>query len=203
MADTQRPELVLASASGARRRLLEAAGLAFRVVPADVDEAAIKRGLAKKHENAEGVVEALARAKAVHVSASLPEALVIGADQVLALGEELFDKPRDRAEARAQLMLLRGKTHRLWCGMSLAVGSRSVWHSVDCATLSMRGFSEAFLDGYLDAAGPAVMSSVGGYELEGLGIQLFERVDGDFFTILGLPLLPLLTELRARGAIDS
>jgi septum formation protein len=203
MAEPGGRELVLASASAPRRRLLEAAGVPFRVVPADIDEAALKRALAAKATGAAGVAETLARAKAEAVSGRIPDALVIGADQVLALGTELLDKPGDRAQARAQLMRLRGKTHELWSGAALAFGGKSIWQSVHAATLTMRAFSAAFLDRYLETAGAAVTRSVGAYEIEGTGIQLFERIEGDYFTILGLPLLPLLGELRTRGAIGT
>ena len=205
MAEPGRRELVLASASPSRRRLLEAAGLSFRVVPADIDESALKRALAghSPNDRAAAIAHALAQAKAEAVSARIPDALVVGADQVLALDDELFDKPGDLAAARAQLMRLRGKTHRLLSGVSLALGGRSVWQRMQAATLTMRTFSPEFLDRYLAAAGANVTRSVGAYEIEGPGIQLFERVEGDYFTILGLPLLPLLAELRDRGAIDT
>jgi septum formation protein len=201
MAEPGRPEVVLASASVSRRRLLEAAGLSFRVVPSEVDEGALKRRLAAQAADPEVVADALARTKAESVSARMPQALVIGADQVLALEDELFDKPRDLAAARAQLIELRGKTHRLLTAVSLALGGNAIWHSMQPATLTMRPFSDEFLEQYLAIAGANVAHSVGAYELEGLGIQLFERVEGDYFAILGLPLLPLLAELRARGAI--
>jgi septum formation protein len=122
---------------------------------------------------------------------------------VLALDTELFDKPPDIAAARAQLLRLRGKTHRLLSGVCLALGGRSVWQRLDVATLTMRAFGPQFLDRYLAGAGTSVTRTVGAYEVEGPGIQLFERIEGDYFTILGLPLLPLLAELRVRGAIDA
>lgn len=205
MAEPGRRELVLASASAPRRRLLEAAGLSFRVVPAEIDEAALKRALASRTPKvgAETVADQLARAKAEAVSARLPDALVIGSDQILVLGEEMFDKPPDGAAARTQLMRLRGKSHRLLTGVAVALGGKSVWQQVHTATLTMRAFRSEYLDRYLASAGANITRSVGAYEIEGPGIQLFERIEGDYFTILGLPLLPLLAELRARGVIGT
>jgi septum formation protein len=202
---TARPPLILGSGSPYRRKMLEAAGLTFRVIPADVDEAALKRGLAGQEPKPSPgtVADALARAKAAAVSAAHPNALVIGADQVLALGDELFDKPGDLAAARQQLQRLRGKTHRLVSAVALAERGQVVWTHVDEAVLTMRAFSAEFLDRYVAEAGPELCGIVGAYEIEGAGIQLFERVAGDHFTIIGLPLLPLLAELRVRGAIDA
>jgi septum formation protein len=197
--------LVLASASPFRRRLLEAAGLEFRVEPAVVDETALKRSLAarKPSPDAAAVANALARLKAETVSTRLPEALVIGADQVLALDDELFDKPHDAAEAREQLLRLRGRAHRLLTSAALAQAGRTVWQCVDSATLTMRAFSPDFVDHYLELVGGNISKALGGYQIEGLGIQLFERIEGDYFGIIGLPLLPLLAELRTRGVLAS
>jgi septum formation protein len=185
--------------------MLEAAGLQFEVTPADVDEAALKRSLARATPKpAPGpVAEALARAKAEAVGRSHPTALVIGADQVLALGDELFDKPGDIAQARAQLERLRGRTHTLHSAAVLAHGGGIVWACVEEARLSMRPFSAEFLDDYLARCGAAVCRTVGAYEIEGAGIQLFDRIEGDHFTIIGLPLLALLAQLRARGALAA
>ena len=201
MAEAGARELVLASASPFRRKMLSAAGLSFRVVPAEVDEAALKRGFVDK--TPAEIAGALARAKALEVSARLPAARVIGADQVLALGTEMFDKPGDLAAARAQLLRLRGKTHKLLTAAALAESGEIVWSRLETATLTMRSFSAAFVDSYLAAAGAGLCRIVGAYEIEGAGIQLFERVEGDHFTIVGLPLLALLTELRARGGIAT
>jgi septum formation protein len=199
-----RPPLILASASTYRRRLLENAGLSFRVVPADVDEASLKRRLAVgKAQPAAVVADALARAKAEAVSTRHPDAVVIGADQVLALDGELFDKPGNVAEARVQLERLRGRTHHLISAVALAQGGEIVWTHVGEAVLTMREFSPAFLDRYLAHAGADLHRIVGAYEIEGPGIQLFERVEGDHFTIIGLPLVPLLAELRSRGVIEA
>ena len=195
--------LVLASASQHRRRLLKAAGLLFDVVPAEVDEAASKRALVDAGADAPAIAGALAREKALVVSAKLPAALVIGADQVLACEGQLFDKPGGVAAARAQLQRLRGRTHQLNTGVALAHNREIVWQRTDTACLKMRAFSDAFLESYLLEAGEAIWGTVGGYEIEGLGIQLFVSLSGDTSTIVGLSMLPLLTELRARGVIRT
>ncbi len=203
MADPARRRLVLASASPFRRRMLEAAGLSFEVAPADVDEAMLKRDLLGSGSTPSTIAAALAAAKADAVSARLPDALVIGADQVLALGQDLFSKPVGTPAAREQLLRLRGKSHQLHTAACLATGGKAVWTHVEIATLTMRPFSDAFLADYLRVAGDRVCHTVGAYEIEGLGIQLFERIEGSLFTIIGLPLLPVLAELRARGMIDA
>jgi septum formation protein len=198
-------ELVLASTSPFRRRMLEAAGLTFRAVGPDVDESILKRELAAAHPpaGASEVAATLARAKALEVSARLPSALVLGADQVLAQGGELFDKPGNATIARLQLQRLRGRQHQLHTAAVLAQGGEIVWSRTEIASLTMRAFSDAYLDNYLAEAGPTVCSTVGGYEIEGRGIQLFEHIEGDHFTIIGLPLLPLLAELRHRKIIAT
>jgi septum formation protein len=198
-----RPPLILASASPYRRRMLENAGVAFSVVPADVDEASLKRRLAGEAQPAAAVADALARAKAQGVSARYPDAMIIGADQILAVDNELLDKPGDLAAARAQLERLRGRTHRLLSAVALAQAGDILWTHVGEAVLTMREFSPAFLDRYLALAGASLCRIVGAYEIEGLGIQLFDRVEGDHFSIIGLPLLPLLMELRSRGVIAT
>jgi septum formation protein len=201
MAEPQPRELILASASPFRRRMLEAAGVVFRVMPADVDEAALRRHMPPG--DLAHVADALAQAKAVAVSQAAPGALVIGADQVLAFGDELLSKPKDLNDARGQLRKLRGKAHHLHAGVALAEAGKVVWAHLETARLVMHAFSDAFLDRYLADMGPAVCRTVGGYEIEGRGIQLFERIEGDLFTIVGLPLLPLLAELRSRGMIAT
>jgi septum formation protein len=203
MAELSRRRLVLASASPFRRRMLEAAGLSFEVVAADVDEAAIKRDLLGSGSAPPAIAEALALAKAQAVAARVPEALVIGADQVLSLGLDLFSKSGNIPEAREQLQRLRGKTHQLHSAAALVTGGKAVWTHVEIASLTMRAFSDAFLTGYLRQVGDRVCHTVGAYEVEGPGVQLFERIDGDTFTIIGLPLLALLAELRTHGAIDA
>jgi septum formation protein len=200
MAELRRRELVLASASPFRRRMLEAAGLSFRTTPADVDEADIRQRLATS--SPVRIAETLAQAKAASVSAAQPDALVIGADQVLAFDNQVFGKPNDVYEARAHLRQLRGHTHDLHSAVALAEAGETLWSHTETAHLTMRAFSDAFLDRYLAEMGPRAGQTVGAYEIEGRGIQLFERIEGDTFTIIGLPLLALLAELRARGAID-
>ena len=194
--------LVLASGSRARQGMLQAAGVTFTVQTANVDEAAIRARLAVLTPAAH-VATVLATEKALAVSKLSPGDLVIGSDQVLALGLDILSKPGDRAAARAQLASLRGRTHALHSAVALARDGVLVWSGVETAELAMRDFSDAFLDSYLDAVGEEVCHSVGAYHLEGRGIQLFDRVRGDYFTILGMPLLPLLAELRRLGMIAA
>ncbi len=184
--------LILASKSAARRALLTGAGVAVEVRPADIDERAAERDAA----GPEAAATLLARAKANAIAAQWPGRLVLGTDQTLALGAQRFSKPADRAEAAAQLRALRSKTHALHSALALARDDKVIFEHADTARLTMRGFSDKFLEDYLDAAGNMVTASVGSYQLEGPGIQLFERIEGDYFTILGLPLLPLLNFLR-------
>jgi septum formation protein len=194
--------LVLASASPFRRKLLEAAGVPFRVVPAKVDEAAIKQGRGAGLGPA-ALAETLAAAKAEAVSRACGDSLVIGSDQVAALGDRIFDKPVDVAEARAHLEQLRGKTHRLFTAVALAQNGQVVWRETQSASLTMRLFSDEFLDRYVAEGGTYLCQMAGAYEIEGRGIQLFERIEGDHFTIIGLPLVALLAELRARGVLRA
>jgi len=198
-------QIVLASTSRARREMLAAAGVAFTVEAADVDEPAIRKTLlaAKSAATPPQIADALARAKAEDVSQRHKGSLVIGGDQVLALGAELLTKAKDEAAARAALKKLRGMTHKLHSAVALAVDGRVLWTHTGTARLKMRDFSDAFLEEYLTRAGDRIGQSVGAYELEGLGVQLFDNIDGDYFTILGLPLLPLLAELRAHGMIAA
>jgi septum formation protein len=193
--------LLLASKSRTRRKLLEAAGIPVDVEPAFIDERAVEKraGVA----DAGALASLLAREKARAVAATRPGRLVLGADQTLALAQKRFSKACDRAAAREQLRALRGKTHSLHSAIAVARGAEILFEHVDAAHLTMRAFSDAFLEGYLDAIGEAAMASVGAYQLEGAGIQLFERVEGDHFTILGLPLLPLLAWLRQAGLLAS
>jgi len=203
MVDANASPLVLASASLFRRRMLEAAGLGFTVVVPDVDEAAVKSKLLRSGASIKDIAQGLAVAKAEDVSAHLPDALVIGADQVLACGAEMFNKPASVAEAREQLVRLRGKTHELHTAVALAVSGKAVWTRLQTAALAMRPFSDAFLADYLARLGERVRRTVGAYEIEGPGIQLMEDIEGDMFTVIGLPLLALLSELRARGAVAT
>jgi septum formation protein len=189
--------LMLASKSAARRSLLEAAGVPIEIEAADIDERGIeaRAGL----EEPDRVAALLAREKAKAVAGKHPDRMVLGADQTLALGAGRFSKAADRKGAREQIAALRGKTHALHSAVAVVQGGVVVFEHVDAAHLTMRNFSAAFLDDYLDAVGANAMASVGGYQLEGLGLQLFERVEGDHFTVLGLPLIPLLDWLRRAG----
>jgi len=189
--------LVLASKSASRHVILRDAGIPVAVEPADIDERAIEQRSAK--QDAGELAAVLAREKARTVAARHPGRLVLGADQTLALGERHFSKPADRAGARRQLAALRGQTHELHSAIALARGSSVLFEHREVARLTMRSFSDQFLEAYLDAAGAAVTASVGAYQLEKVGIQLFERIEGDHFTILGLPVLPLLEFLRSAG----
>jgi septum formation protein len=193
--------LILASASTTRAALLERAGLALRCEPAAVDEEAIKSSFRAAGAEAGICAASLAEAKAERVSLRHPGALVIGADQILVCGGTWFDKPRDRDEARAHLRALRGRAHELVTAACVMRNGAILWHVVDRPRLEMRDFSDEFLARYLAETGDAVLASVGAYQLEGKGVQLFARIDGDFFSILGLPLLPLLDFLRGAGAL--
>ncbi|WP_119390530.1 Maf family protein [Taklimakanibacter lacteus] len=193
--------LVLASTSSIRRELLTRSGLVFEAVRPDVDEDELKRGA--KGLSPGDLALALAAAKAVSVTNRMPGTLVIGADQVLNLAGRTFDKPASPAAARDQLSQLRGRSHVLETALCCAADGKVVWQHLGQATLVMRLFSDAFLDDYMARTGSDVTTSVGGYKLEGLGIQLFESIAGDYFTILGLPLLPLLDYLRRKGAIAA
>ena len=195
--------LILASASVTRAEMLRRAGLACTIDPAHVDEDEVKRSLRASGANAGELAEALAELKARKISSRHGGALVIGADQVLDCQGKWFDKPVDRAAARAQLLELRGKTHELISSVCVLQDGVRLWHHTGRARLTVRPFSEAFLDDYLDRVGSAVLQSVGAYQLEGIGAQLFSRIDGDYFTILGLPLLPLLDFLRNHAVVKA
>ncbi|MAU61212.1 MAG: septum formation protein Maf [Parvibaculum sp.] len=201
------PSLILASGSAVRRKLLADAGLAFTAEDSRVDEDAIKAGFADSDRNTEEETDELAlklaEAKALAVSARNESALVIGADQILSCEGRRYDKPKSMEEARANLLAFRGRPHILHSGLVLVKDGGAVWNLTARATLTMREFSEEFLDAYLAEAGDRVMKSVGCYQLEGPGVQLFEKIEGDYFSILGLPLLPLLDELRRHGVVRS
>jgi septum formation protein len=191
--------LVLASKSAPRRAMLEAAGIPIEIRPAEIDERAVERAAVG---NAAGDVAALlAREKARAISIGMPGRLVLGADQTLVLGERRFDKPADISGARAQLRALAGKTHELHSAVAFVRDGEVLGEVVQVARMTMRAFSDQFLDAYLEAAGPAVMASVGAYQLERYGVHLFERVEADHFTILGLPLLAALDFLRQQGSL--
>jgi septum formation protein len=193
--------LVLASTSRIRGELLSRAGVTFETYQPDVDEDVLKAS--KKGLSPADLAQSLAAAKAVSVADRLPGAFVIGTDQVLNLDGQVFDKPRSREEARRHLLLLRGRSHVLETAVCCARAGNLDWQHLDQARLTMRGFSDSFLERYLDRVGPDVVTSVGAYKLESLGAQLFDRIDGDYFTILGLPLLPLLDFLRRQGALAA
>jgi septum formation protein len=191
--------LILASQSRARKMLLVNAGIEFEALPADIDERQIQD---KSKLLAPGAIAGLlAREKALCVSRRKPGHHVIGADQTLALGDHLFNKPADRAQALAQLKALVGRAHELHSAVAVAQDGKILFAHVAVARLTMRRMSEADIAAYLDEAGEAVTSSVGAYQLEGLGVHLFERIEGDHFTILGLPLLPLLDFLRSQNLL--
>jgi septum formation protein len=197
------PVLVLASSSPTRAAMLRAAGLAIETCAPGVDEAEVKASMAAEGAPPRDVAETLAEMKALRVSARRPGALVLGADQTLDLDGRLFDKPADREAAAAQLAELRGRDHLLHSAAVVALNGVPIWRSVGRARLWMRPFSDAFLGAYLDAMGDRATCTVGGYEIEGLGAQLFARVEGDHFTVLGLPLFDVLGLLRARGALPE
>lgn len=193
--------VVLASSSPFRRMLLENAGLSFEWRAADIDERQIEASIDDKSPDT--VAKVLAEAKALDVSRHFPATLVIGSDQTMSLGDRVYHKASNRAEAKETLMSLSGQTHRLNSAVAIALDGKIVWNHVSHALLTARILSEAFVDGYLDRVGDKAMTSVGAYQLEGEGIHLFSQIDGDYFTILGLPMLPLLEELRHLGAIDG
>ena len=194
-------ELILASSSKTRSRLLQNAGLNFTICPADVDEAAIKeKSVAIPVQS---LAHILAAEKARQVSSVHSDALVIGADQILQCQGLLFDKPEGQGGVRDHLMKLRGKTHKLISTVCVAERGEIVWSETDSADLTMWNFSDQFIDQYVKSAGQSVQASVGAYRLEDIGVQLFKRINGDYFTILGLPLLPLLEFLRGRDSLES
>lgn len=195
--------LILASASSARAALLGAAGVEFAVESSAVDEVAIKREHRSAGCDAAACAMALAEKKARVVAARHPDALVIGADQILVAGDEWFDKPGDAEAAAAQLRQLRGREHVLVTAAVIFSGNGRLWHAVSKPRLTMRAFGDAFLAGYIAAEGKAVLGSVGAYRIEGRGVQLFTRIEGDHFAILGLPLLELLEFLRGRGMLGK
>lgn len=195
--------LILASQSPSRRMLMENAGLVFETRPAAIDERAIEDAVAACQPEPPDIAAALAEAKALDVARRFPEAIVIGSDQTLSLDSRIFHKPADMAEAKSHLMAMSGRTHALNCGVVLAKDGETLWRHVSIARLTMRPLSEAFIDRYLARVGERVLSSVGAYQLEGEGVQLFEAIEGDYFTILGLPLLPLLAKLREFKLVDA
>ena len=194
--------VTLASTSLIRAQMLRQAGVELDVTSSGVDEAAIKAALVSDGAGARDVADALAEAKAVKTSLK-QSGLVLGADSILELDGQLYDKPQDLADARRHLTALRGRSHRLHSAAVIAEGGAAIWRHVETATLHMRTFSDAFLDHYIAIEGTALLSTVGCYRLEGFGAQLFDKIEGDYFSILGLPLLQVLDYLRLRGAILS
>lgn len=196
MTDNSETPVILASASPTRARLLESAGVAFTVVPAEIDEAELRAAVQTQGGDGAAMAEILAERKACQVSLDHPGRLVIGADQVLECGGRAFEKPVDPDRARAQLVELAGREHEQISSVAVARDGERLWHHTDRARLTMRTLSDGFLETYLTEAGDAVLSGPGAYRIEGIGAQLFSRIDGDYFTILGLPLIPLLDYLR-------
>lgn len=195
--------LVLASKSAPRRTLLEAAGIPLTIDPADIDERAAEAASPKEAATPEGAALLLARAKAFETAKRNAGKIVLGADQTLALGAERFSKPKSRAAAREQLKKFSGRTHALHSGIAVVRDDKVLFETVSSAHLTMHELTDAFLDGYLDAAGDRVTQSVGAYQLESVGVNLFEKIEGDHFTILGMPLMPLLAYFRKSGMIVS
>lgn len=196
-------KLILASGSPYRKALLENAGIDIEAVPAHVDERAVEATLEGSGLTPDDVAGVLAEAKADEVSGRKRGALVLGCDQTLSLGEDVLHKPADMEAARRQLLRMSGKTHSLNSALVLMRDGETLWRHVSVANLTMRELSPTFIGRYLAAVGDKALTSVGAYQIEGRGIQLFEKIDGDYFTIVGLPLLPLLAELRRMGVIDG
>lgn len=194
--------IILASGSAIRREIMEGAGINFKVITKAVDEGAIKESMLAESARLRDIADALAEAKAMRVSRTEP-GLVIGADQIMVMDKRLYDKPVSMEAARERLLSMRGKVHYLLGAVVICENGVPVWRHMAKTKLTMRDFSEAFLDDYLQEEGEQILSSVGAYRFEGRGAQLFSHVDGDFFSILGLSLLPVLDYLRIRGAILS
>ena len=194
--------IILASGSAIRRKLMIDAGLDFEVITKPVDEAVIKDSMLSESVRLRDIADALAEAKSLRVS-RIEDGLVIGADQIMVMDNQLFDKPKTIDEARERLKLMRGKTHYLMGAVVISENGKPVWRHMAKTKLTMRAFSDTFLEDYLEKEGEFVTKSVGAYRFEGLGAQLFSYVEGDFFSILGLSLLPVMDYLRTRGAIAS
>lgn len=195
--------IILASSSPFRQKLLSDAGIVFATEPADLDERALEAPLADTGTGPEDTASILAEAKAADVSARHPAAFVIGADQTLALGDRIFHKPEDMEGAREHLLALSGQTHTLNSAVVLARSGEILWRGVFSASMTMRKLDPGFIGRHLASVGERALQSVGAYQYEGPGIQLFKKVEGDYFTIVGLPMIPLLDELRRLGAIDG
>ena len=196
-------KMILASSSPFRQQLMKNAGLSFSAFAANVDERVVEAPLIQAGAEPQAIATALAEAKALDVSARADQALVIGSDQVLSLEGSIFHKCGDMAEARDRLIMMSGQTHFLDSAIAIARDEQIVWRHVSRATMHFRSFDETFVDHYLAMAGEGILSSVGAYQFEGPGIQLFNAVEGDYFAIIGLPLIPLLTQLREMKAIPA
>lgn len=196
-------KIILASSSPFRRTLLENAGLSFSIQAADIDERAAEAPLVASDVSPQDIALVLAETKAVAVSEGHDNALIIGADQTLSLGDEMLHKPADMEAARKHLLKLSGKTHQLNSAVVLAKGGQTIWRHAESADLTMRLLDPGYIGRYLSVVGDQALLSVGAYQLEGRGVQLFDAIKGDYFTIIGLPLLPLLAELRRLEAIDG
>lgn len=196
-------KIILASGSPYRAALLRNAGIDFEAVPASVDERLVESLLRDSGTGPEDVAVILAEAKAMEVSERFPEALVLGCDQTLSLGDDILHKPEDMEAARRRLLALSGRTHQLNSGAVLVRGGETIWRDVGIARLTMRALDPGFIGRHLSRVGDKALASVGAYQIEGEGIQLFDHIEGDTFTIVGLPLLALLKELRELGAIDG
>ena len=196
-------KLVLASKSPFRSALLKNAGIEFSTASADINERAVEAPLYETGATPEEVAQVLAEAKALDVSEKNPGAVVIGCDQTLSLGDEIFHKPADMEAARRQLLKFSGKTHQLNSAVVLVKDGKTLWRHVSIARMTMRDLDPGFVGRYLGRVGDIALSSVGAYQVEGPGIQLFDKIEGDYFTIVGLPLLPLLAELRKEKLIDG
>ncbi|TPN46955.1 MULTISPECIES: Maf-like protein [unclassified Mesorhizobium] len=196
-------KIILASGSPFRKAMLLGAGIDVEAVPADVDERALEAPLQDSGVSPEDVALVLAEAKATEVSERRPGALVLGCDQTLSLGDEVSHKPADMEGARRHLLALSGKTHQLNSAAVLVRDGKVLWRHVGIASMTMRKLDPAFIGRHLARVGARALASVGAYQVEGEGVQLFEKIEGDHFTIVGLPLLPLLAELRTLGAIDG
>ena len=195
--------LILASGSPFRRQLLENAGLSFSVERPEIDERAVEAPLRSSGATPEDIAQVLAEAKAMDVSERHPGALVIGSDQTLSLQNEMFHKPKDMEGARRQLLALSGRTHELNSALAIARDGETIWRHLDVVHMTMRKLEPGFIGRHLAQVGDKALSSVGAYQIESEGIQLFEKIDGSYFSIVGLPLLPLLSKLRELGAIDG
>lgn len=195
--------VILASQSASRRAMLDAAGVVYRALPAHIDEDAVKQVLLAEGRGPHPIADALAELKALKLSQSHPSALVIGSDSLVSVGDKLFDKPESRTVAAGHLALFSGSEMVLTSAVVVAMGGRAVWRHVDQARLHVRTLSPIFIETYLDAEWPAIAGCVGCFRIEGPGVQLFSTIKGDHFTVLGMPLLPLLGYLRERGAMTS